>query len=444
MKAFFKNLTRSLSVKLTGIFLVAAIMLAWLLWFLLDISFERQFSDNVKPYLSKYIFSLQEQVGYPPNIRVAQEITKNKPINIVIDAPTYRWSSNGDFIEKPYLDVKVQRTNDTGVVYEAGFYKGNFILRNFNRGYITSFIVQDKLKRIPRLSDIITIILASLVFVMLLYFVTYKLFQPIGYIRRGVNRIGKGEVDYRLSVNRNDEFGELSTSINKMANNIEEMLEAKRQLLLSISHELRTPITRAKLALSLIDEEFVKQSALEDMDEMETLIHELLESERLREKHTPLQLEDNQINGLIEQVTQQYFKDQPIQLDLDKQLPVIAIDKTRISLAIKNLIKNAVMASKTPDSPIWVKTTFDTSFIDIQVSDSGVGIDKKHIPHLTEPFYRTDSSRQRKTGGFGIGLYLIKAIVDAHHGELIIRSEVNKGTDVTIKLPYSREHLHNF
>lgn len=438
MKNFFYRLTSSLSVKLIAIFLLAAFLLAWLLWVLLDVSFERQFSDNIKPYFSKYIISLQEQVGFPPDIKIAEEITEKNPVNIVIEAPTYRWSSDGDFIDKPYLDVKIQRIGDSGLLYEAGFYKSNFILRSFNQGYITSFIIKDKLNRTPRFYDISIIILISLIFIALLYAVTHRLFQPIGDIRKGVKRIGDGEVGLRLDINRNDEFGELSTTINKMANNIEEMLEAKRQLLLSISHELRTPITRAKLALSLIDDEFVKGSALEDMDEMETLIHELLESERLRENHAPLELKESNINELIYQVHDSYFKDTPLELNLEPQLPKIAVDTTRISLAIKNLIKNAFTASPDPKSPVVVSTSYDKKRISIKVRDSGIGIDKAHIPHLTEPFYRADSSRQRKTGGFGIGLYLIKAIIDAHEGELIITSEINKGTTVTVHLPLTK------
>ncbi len=442
MKKLLSKLDR-LTVKLVAVFLAAAIILTWLLWFLLDVSFDRQFSDNVKPYLSKHIFSLKEQVGFPPNIKIAEKIAREKAIDIVVEAPTYQWSSSGEFIAKPYLDVKIQRMNNAEKLYEAGFYKGNFILRNFNRGYIMSFIVKDKIGHTPRLSDIGIIILLSLILIAALYLITYKLFQPISDIRYGINRIGSGEVDYRLNINRNDEFGELSTSINSMANNIEEMLEAKRQLLLSISHELRTPITRAKLALSLIDDKFVKESALEDMDEIEALIHELLEAERLRENHSPLKLENSNINELIKQLQQDYFKNNKLILKLEKQLPNIAIDETRISLAIKNLIKNAITASPTDDDQVIVRTSHDKTHIHIDVSDSGVGIDEKHISHLTEPFYRTDSSRKRKTGGVGIGLYLIKAVVNAHHGELIIDSKLGKGTKVTIRLPYQTQTKHS-
>lgn len=434
MKSFLHRLMNSLSVKLVAVFAAAAIALTGLLWWSLDISFERQFSDTIKPYFSKYLIELQKEVGYPPDINVAKKISQRAPVNIVIEAPNYRWSSNGDFIEKPYLDVKLQRLGKKGVISEAGFYKGNFILRTFHQGYITSFIITEKLDRLPRAQDIVIITGIALLIIGVLFWLIHRLFAPVGLIKRGVKRIGDGEVTHRLNINRNDELGELATTINKMADNIEQMLEAKRQLLLAISHELRTPITRAKLALSLLEESEDADSVSEDINEMERLIQELLESERLREDHAPLELKIVDINDIIYQVQGRFFADSPLELNLEEHLPTLALDAGRISLAIKNLIKNAFTASNDGDI-VTVSTTQADKQIIVSISDNGMGIDKKLIPHLTEPFYRTDRSRQRSTGGVGIGLYLIKAIVDAHHGEMSIDSDINQGTTVTLCLP---------
>ncbi len=131
------------------LFLATSVMLTGLLWWSLDISFKRQFSDTIKPYFSKYIVTLQKELSFPPDVTVAKEIAARSPVDIVIEAPNYRWSSNGDFIEKPYLDVKLQRLGSKGLISEAGFYKGNFILRTFNQGYITSFIITEHLDRLP-------------------------------------------------------------------------------------------------------------------------------------------------------------------------------------------------------------------------------------------------------------------------------------------------------
>ncbi len=436
MTAFLRRLMSSLSVKLVAMFFVTSVALTSALWWFLDISFERQFSDTIQPYFSKYLISLQKEVGFPPNIKTAKKITQRSPVYIVIEAPNYRWSSNGDFIEKPYLDVKLQRLGEKGVISEAGFYKGNFILRTFHQGYITSFIITEKLNKLPKLQDIVIIICVVFLIIGVLFSLIHRLFSPVREIQLGLNRIGGGEVTHRLSINRSDELGELAVTINKMVDNIEQMLEAKRQLLLAISHELRTPITRAKLALSLLDESEDIDSISEDINEMETLIHELLESERLRGNHAPLEFSNVNINDIIYQVQGRFFADAPLVLSLDNDLPALVLDAQRISLAIKNIIKNALTASNEGDNVI-ITSSQQNDHIAVSISDSGMGIDKKLIPHLTEPFYRTDRSRQRSTGGVGIGLYLIKAVIDAHHGKLVIDSNIDQGTTVTILLPLS-------
>ncbi len=433
-----RRLTNRLSVKLIFAFFTASLALTAALWFSLDISFERQFSDNIRPYFSKYLINLQKKVGSPPDIKIAKGITEKYPVDIVVEAPNFSWSSNGDFIDKPYLDVKLQQIGDKGIISEAGFYKGNFILRTFHGEYTTSFIITEKLNKLPRWHETVIIICIVLCILGVLFGFIRYLFAPIHTIELGVQRIGNGEVTHRLAAHRKDEWGTLAETINKMADNIEQMLEAKRQLLLAISHELRTPITRSKIALSLLDESQDKESIVEDLQEMESLIQELLESERLRENHAPLELSHVDINEIIYQVHGRFFENSPLVLELADKLPKTDLDASRIGLAIKNIIKNALTASEKDQQVIVTSQQRDDDIV-ISIKDSGMGIKKELIPYLTEPFYRTDRSRQRSTGGTGIGLYLIKAIIDAHNGQLTIDSEVDKGTTVTIQLPVTNK-----
>lgn len=438
MLSYFRQFSYSITAKLLSVFICTAVLLIWVLWVSLDITFERKFSETIHPYFSKYLISLQKEVGFPPDIHIAKRITESNPVQIVIEAPTYRWSSNSDFIEKPYLDIKIQKKEKSGLVFEVGFYKGNFILRTFHKGYITSFIITEKFNTAPKTREALLITAIILIVIGMLYVVIYYLFHPIKVVERGIKRIGDGDVSYRLDIKRKDEIGSLSQSVNKMANNIEMMLAAKRQLLLAVSHELRTPITRAKIALSLMSDSRAKDSISEDMQEMENLIQELLESEKLRFSHAPLEIHSANINEIIYQVQGKCFEKDPIELQLATSLPNVEVDASRIGLAIKNLIKNALMARKEKTDSVMVKTTVNDHHITIQIIDYGIGIAADKIPHLTEPFYRIDKSRQRRTGGFGIGLYLIKAIVEAHKARLMIDSELGKGTTVSILLPLNR------
>ncbi len=427
--------SQSLSLKVLVVFLLATAALLLVLSLTLGMTFRGLFSDNVKPYFTRHLMGLQNQVGVPPDINVAKRLSEQNGVNIEIDAPGYRWSSTGEFLNAEQLEVKLQRVDKSGIVAEAGFYQGNFVLRTFNQDHIISFMLTEKISPTLNRNEIWFALGATVVILTLLYGVISYLFRPVAAIERGVRRIGNGEVSYRLVVPRNDEIGLLAASINKMADNIEDMLEAKRQLLLAISHELRTPITRSKIALSMLDDEAIKKHVSEDLDEMNRLIHELLESERLRGNHTPLSLHRANLNDIVYQVQGRYFDDAPLLLDLDDSVPDFIVDAGRIGLAVKNVIKNALTANLSPDDTVLVATYANDQQVFISVSDSGCGIEEKNIAQLTEPFYRADTSRQRRTGGFGIGLYLIKAIVDAHHGTLQVDSLLNVGTTVTLAFP---------
>ena len=110
-------------------------------------------------------------------------------------------------------------------------------------------------------------------------------------------------------------------------------------------------------------------------------------------------------------------------------------DPLRIRLLLKNLIDNACHYSADGGQPIDICLRQEGSSALIEVSDHGIGIDPGEIPRLTKAFYRPDSARQRRTGGYGLGLYLCRLIIDAHRGKLLIESEPGSGTKVIVRLP---------
>ena len=111
------------------------------------------------------------------------------------------------------------------------------------------------------------------------------------------------------------------------------------------------------------------------------------------------------------------------------------LDEARIRFTIKNLLSNALKHRKDPGDEVSISTTETVFEYKIVVEDKGKGIPEKHLEHLTEPFYRVDPSRQRETGGCGLGLYIIDKIVKAHQGEMQIQSKEDIGTQVFICLP---------
>jgi signal transduction histidine kinase len=222
-----------------------------------------------------------------------------------------------------------------------------------------------------------------------------------------------------------------------MANDVQGMLEAKRQLMLAISHELRSPLTRSKVALELVEDEDVRAGILEDIDEMERLISDLLESEVLNTRHAVLRREPVDLSTLLDSVLEIDFsnRNDGISVEIEDNLPQVELDATRIRLLLRNLIDNGLRYNPEDGEPLKVSVNKPGKFIRIVVQDYGPGISAEHIKHVSEAFYRADPARSRSTGGVGLGLYLCRRIVEVHGGTMDIDSSPGSGTRVTVDLP---------
>jgi signal transduction histidine kinase len=182
-----------------------------------------------------------------------------------------------------------------------------------------------------------------------------------------------------------------------------------------------------------MEESKSKKEVERDIASMEQMITELLESERLNSRHVSLNLETLRLDHLIrDQVQREFFRKVQVMDLVEKE---VSVDQARIKLLLRNLLQNAIKHSIDPDRKPTISLVNEVDKLCIYVTDSGEGIDPAHIPHLTEPFYRADPSRQRKTGGYGLGLHLCKVIIEAHGGTLSITTEANHGT--TIRCAFS-------
>lgn len=200
----------------------------------------------------------------------------------------------------------------------------------------------------------LAIALISILVLVGCYFSVRWLVLPIKWIQKGAARIGGGELGYRITTSRRDDLGELATHINHMADDVRDMLEAKQQLLLAISHELRSPLTRAKVALEFLEDGEVKHNLLGDLREMEHLIADLLESERMNAGHTTLRRGSVEMRAMLQGLLDTDFADRfhQINLHLPAQPVVREVDEVRVRLVAKNLIENALRYTP-PNGPPW-------------------------------------------------------------------------------------------
>lgn len=172
---------------------------------------------------------------------------------------------------------------------------------------------------------------------------------------------------------------------------------------------------------------------LRDLAQMRDLITSLLEHEQLAAGHQALQAEAANVNALVRILCQDTFADAPVELQLDDTLPPVVLDTTRVRLALRNLIDNALRHGGAAPRCIVRSTAEGTSFV-LSVRDFGPGVSRAQLGRLAEPFYRPDAARGRDSGGAGLGLTLCRLVAQAHGGELRL-TLVNPGFEARLLLP---------
>lgn len=280
-----------------------------------------------------------------------------------------------------------------------------------------------------------TFIILIVVGMLVAHYIIKKILKPLSKLNEAVDKAGKGNFDQTIIVTSNDELGVLTEAFNKMASDIKKMIVAREQLLLDVSHELRSPITRAKLALEMMPDSPEKESIASDMKEMETMVTEILESERLKNGAIAGNLTPIGVKELLESVLEVYQKESnritlfPVSSDI-----TIIADKNLMITVLRNLIDNSLKYSTSNNKPIEISVIQHNDNVTIQIEDYGSGIPEDKLPYIFEPFYRADLSRSRKTGGYGLGLHLCKRIMDVHGAEIFLKNRTdNQGLIVTLK-----------
>lgn len=415
------------------IFIVTLLSLLAVIYFSFRLVITSNFQRGVGPYFNHYVELVREELGGVPDVERIQEITQGLSLDVRVEGPEADWSTQKDLPRIDQLDLKSMSLKETWSAQYADRYY--IVIRRDDYSMILSsrYDLSDDSN-----NQVLLITLGVILFILL---VSYKSVQwligPIAWIKAGAERIGQGDLQHRIPNMRKDELGDLSGAINQMAADIEKMLEAKHQLLLSISHELRSPITRAKVGLEFVEDEKTRQGLIEDIGEMEVLIDDLLESERLNTKHSKLNSIEVSLNELVREALIEQFQDEDDRIrlfELDRDV-IVCLDPTRIKLLIKNIVGNALRHSSHTDDPVEVSLSSEGDHVSLSIKDNGEGIAEEHLAHVTEPFYRVDPSRQRQTGGYGLGLYLCQLIAQAHNGSLDIQSQIGVGTEITVSLP---------
>jgi signal transduction histidine kinase len=276
--------------------------------------------------------------------------------------------------------------------------------------------------------------------IVLSYFILKHWLSPISDAINLVKAVGDGDFNQRINKHPANELAELTTGLNKMTTELQSMFDSKNDLLLSISHELRSPLARMKISLALLTSNEITKDIDGDISTMNNLIEQLLEAERLKEGHEALLITQYYLPVLIDEITSEARLNNKVQSVGKIPEEVIDIDIGRVKFVLRNLLTNAIVHNA-EDTKITITIEYSPSFTRIDVLDTGKGIDANELTQIFEPFYCAGRVKNRSAKTTGLGLYLCKKIALAHGGDIIVDSMPNQYSKFTLILP-SRQNVN--
>ena len=317
-------------------------------------------------------------------------------------------------------------------------------LERYNITYLKDLFIKDIRNMIIGISLLIIIVVISISI-----FISQKISKPIIVVSKMTDSLKRGGYDQTLEYESSIvEIDNLVNSINDLSKELYNMEKLRKRLTSDISHELRTPLTSIQTHLeAMIDgiwepteERLI--SVNEEVIRISHLVDELKNLAKYDSDKNKLNISEVDLEQLIKNIiynNESFALEKNIKIEYNLEKIKAHIDKEKISQVIVNLISNAIRYTNCNCErlgKIIIRLYKEENLIKISVKDNGIGIPKKSLDYIFERFYRVDKSRCRNTGGTGVGLTICKSIIDLHNGNIEVKSEVNKGSEFIVSIPY--------
>ena len=273
------------------------------------------------------------------------------------------------------------------------------------------------------------------------------LMQPFKEFQKRLNLVADGALDTDISADTYRETRDIGNAVGKALSRLRAVDQSRQEFVSNVSHELKTPITSIRvLADSLMGMEEVPVELYrefmvdisDEIDRESKIIDDLLALVKMDKSEAEPNISQVNINGLVEQILKRLrpiANKRKVELILESIREVTAdVDEMKLSLAISNLVENAVKYNMEEG---WVRVTLDADhkFFYIKVADSGIGIPEEFQDRIFERFYRVDKARSRETGGSGLGLAITRNVVLMHKGAIKLISKEGEGSTFTVRIP---------
>jgi len=287
------------------------------------------------------------------------------------------------------------------------------------------------------------------------YFLSSTVTERIHQLKGAAEQLANGDLQTRVPVNGRDEVAVLAVTFNQMAEQLQaadqkqrELEGLRRDLIAWVSHDLQTPLASMRAILEALydgiveDPDTIKRylnTAQRDVQSLSSLIDDLFQMAQLDAGGFPLNRDLASLSDLVSDTLESFTElanqgEITIEGQVDSDVDPVSMDTQAIGRVLNNLIGNALR--HTPNKgrvSLWVRRS--ARGVEVTISDTGEGIRAADLPHIFERFYRGEKSRNRGTGGAGLGLAIARGIVQAHGGDIRVESEIGKGTQFTFHIP---------
>lgn len=325
---------------------------------------------------------------------------------------------------------KALRMHGPPRMFEPGPFRKNFL---------------DNLKNSLIYGGLFSLIIA----IILSIFFSKILEKPIVDLKNATKKISTGDFNFSIKKESNDEIGELVDDFNTMIKKLNNLENIRKDLLSKISHDLSTPLTGIFGYIEAIEDKLIPNEKIpetlkiikDEIERLKKLINDLREYSFIESAKFKLDLEEINLSKEIEHslnIIKNKYKDKKINIFFNPQDLFISGDKKRIGEIFNNLFDNAFKFSH-ENGNIYIDLKKEVDKVSITIKDEGVGIDKEDIPFIFDKFYRGKSQIDLDSKGFGLGLSIVKELVEAHKGKISVKSEKGKGTEFELTFPLTKK-----
>ena len=283
------------------------------------------------------------------------------------------------------------------------------------------------------------------------YFISRIISNPIIKIKNKANQMAKGNYEIEFEESDIEEIDELSKTLNYACKELNKTEDIRRELLANVSHDLKTPLTMIKAYAELIrdvthkDKEKMNKNLdtiIEETDRLNILVNDILELSKINSNTQPLNIEKFDINELIKSIIKRYEiyieKDNYKIEYKEKENIIVSADKKRIEQVIYNLINNAINYTG-EDKQIYINLIEEKKNIKIEIKDTGKKKKKEELKHIWDKYYKIDKTHSRVQVGSGIGLSIVKSILENHNFKYGVESKENIGTTFYFEIPKEKK-----